>query len=70
MREANEILISSHSEHIYNFGTKPYPAEQSPLAVTRAFGAQAPPKLVLLGSPEPVTRQQHVQILSTYFAEM
>jgi len=48
MREANEILISSHSRHVYNFGTKPYPPEQSPLTVTRAFGAQAPPKLVLL----------------------
>ncbi len=48
MREANEILISSHSRHVYNFGSKPYPSEQSPLTVTRAFGAQAPPKLVYL----------------------
>ncbi len=48
MREANETLISSHSRHVYNFGTKPYPSEQSPLSVTRAFGAQTPPKLVSL----------------------
>ena len=48
MREPNNILTARHSEHIYNFGTKADPSAQSVTAVTRAFGVQAPPKLVSL----------------------
>ncbi|DBB14617.1 hypothetical protein WJX82_001687 [Trebouxia sp. C0006] len=73
MREANEILISSHSRHVYNFGSKPYPSEQSPLTVTRAFGAQAPPKLIgQLKSPELLIRQKALlaahELLSSKFS--
>ena len=46
MREANDVLVARHSEHIYNFETKAPLLAQSPTAVTRAFGAQAPVKLV------------------------
>ena len=46
MPEPNSILTARHSEYIYNFGTKADPSAQSPTAVTRAFGVQAPPKLV------------------------
>lgn len=46
MREANDILIARHSEQIYNLGIKPFPLSQPAVAVTRAFGAHAPFKLV------------------------
>lgn len=46
MREANDILIARHSEQIYNLGIKPFPLSQPSVAVTRAFGAHAPLKLV------------------------
>ena len=55
MRETNNILTARHSEHIYNFGTKADPSAQSPTAVTRAFGVQAPPKLVGLAVTVAVT---------------
>ena len=43
MREAGEVLIVSHFQHMYTFRTKASPSVQSPVAITRAYGAQALP---------------------------
>ena len=46
MHEHNPVLVATHAQHIYDFDAKPFATPQSPLSVTRAFGARAPEKLV------------------------
>ncbi|KAL3137433.1 Radial spoke head 14 [Trebouxia sp. C0010 RCD-2024] len=72
MREANDILIARHSEQIYNLGIKPFPLSQPAVAVTRAFGAHAPFKLVgQLKSADLLIRQKALraaqELLSSKF---